>query len=124
MASITSLFGRFGDDFVGGMAAGEKAILGTNEAVQKVDSLGGMAGMAVGKIMGSTKGTAGGLVNDGYSGAKKFLSNDDGSLNKSRLAMTAFGAYAAPALAGRVITGGGLYRDDEGNFDIAGIPFI
>lgn len=32
--------------------------------------------------------------------------------------------YAAGSVAGRVASGGGVYRDSQGNFDIAGIPIL
>lgn len=84
----------------------------------------GIAGMAAGKIFGSTKGAASALVHDGFSGLKDFMKDDNGKFNKSRMALTAFGAITIPSAAGRFLEGGGLYRDDEGNFDIIGIPFI
>lgn len=34
------------------------------------------------------------------------------------------GGYMGLSAAGRVATGGGLYRDSDGNFDLMGIPFI
>lgn len=34
------------------------------------------------------------------------------------------GTYVGASVAGRVITGGGLYRDSTGNVNIPGIPFI
>ena len=32
--------------------------------------------------------------------------------------------YAGASIAGRALSGGGAYKDSNGNFDIAGIPFI
>ncbi len=46
--------------------------------------------------------------------------NDDGSLRWGRIA----GTYMAASAAGRVISGGGLTRDRNGNPDFPGIPFI
>ena len=34
------------------------------------------------------------------------------------------GSYMGVAAAGRVVSGGGLYRDKNGNTDIIGIPFV
>ena len=45
--------------------------------------------------------------------------NENGSINKTRAA--AAGVFGA-SVAGRVVSGGGLYRDADGNFDIVGIP--
>ena len=46
--------------------------------------------------------------------------NDDGSLRWGRIA----GSYMAASTAGRVISGGGLTRDRNGNPNFPGIPFI
>ena len=34
------------------------------------------------------------------------------------------GTYMGLSVAGRVVTGGGLYRDRNGNFNLPGVPFI
>lgn len=34
------------------------------------------------------------------------------------------GTFAGVSMAGRVVTGGGLYRDKNGNVNLPGIPFI
>ena len=34
------------------------------------------------------------------------------------------GSYMGIAAAGRVVTGGGIYRDSEGNGNLIGVPFI
>lgn len=46
--------------------------------------------------------------------------NDDGSLRWGRVA----GSYMAASTAGRIISGGGLTRDRNGNPNFPGIPFI
>ena len=52
--------------------------------------------------------------------------NGEASLgNVAQVGVTgALGAYAGVAIPGRIITGGGLYRDSDGNFDIMGIPIV
>ena len=50
--------------------------------------------------------------------------NDDGSWNKTAIGGTIAGGYMGVSAAGRVASGGGLYRDSDGNFDLIGIPFI
>ena len=52
--------------------------------------------------------------------AKKAFSNADGSTNYNRVAGAAFTA----GVAGRVVSGGGLYKDRYGNRNLPGIPFI
>lgn len=59
---------------------------------------------------------------------KSLYTNRDGTWNKSALAKTgaAIGAvgYGVPATVGRIASGGGLYRDSDGKFDIIGVPII
>lgn len=59
---------------------------------------------------------------------KSFYTNTDGTWNKSAIAKTgaAVGAvgYGMPATVGRIASGGGLYRDSDGNFDVIGVPII
>ena len=46
--------------------------------------------------------------------------NKDGSMNVGRVA----GAVVTAGVAGRVATGGGLYRDRNGSFNVPGIPLL
>lgn len=59
---------------------------------------------------------------------KSFYTNTDGTWNKSAIAKTgaAIGAvgYGIPATVGRIASGGGLYRDNDGKFDVIGVPII
>lgn len=48
----------------------------------------------------------------------------DGSVNYTRAAGAFAGTYMGLSAAGRVASGGGLYRDSGGNFDIIGVPLI
>lgn len=54
--------------------------------------------------------------------------NQDGSFNKSKIgthiASSTLLGYGGLSSAGRLASGGGLYRDSNGNFDLMGIPFI
>lgn len=52
------------------------------------------------------------------------LMNDRGQYSKPRQIGAALGVYAGTMSAGRILSGGGLYRDSNGNFDIMGVPFI
>jgi hypothetical protein len=54
------------------------------------------------------------------SAIKKAHTNADGSLNISRVA----GSAMAVSAAGRVATGGGLYKDRYGNRNLIGVPFL
>lgn len=55
---------------------------------------------------------------------KEIHKNKDGSFNWTAGGITAFGAYTGASAVGRIASGGGLYRDSDGNFDIIGIPIV
>ena len=55
---------------------------------------------------------------------KSLYSHSDGSANLGMYAGTIAGGYMGLSAAGRIATGGGLYRDSDGNFDIIGIPIV
>lgn len=44
--------------------------------------------------------------------------------NVGKMAGTAFGSYALLNSTYRFLSGGGIYKDSDGNTDIVGIPFI
>ena len=66
------------------------------------------------------KGAKTGGVSGAVNAFKKAHLNADNTLNKGRVA----GTFATTSLAARVATGGGLYKDRNGNNNIAGLPFI
>lgn len=55
---------------------------------------------------------------------KSLYYNKNGSYNKTMIGGTFAGGYMGISAAGRIASGGGLYRDSEGNFDIIGIPVV
>ena len=55
---------------------------------------------------------------------KSLYTHSDGSTNYGMWAGTIAGGYMGVSAAGRIASGGGLYRDSDGNFDLMGIPFI
>lgn len=55
---------------------------------------------------------------------KAGLMNDRGEYSKPRQIGAALGVYAGATSAGRILSGGGLYRDSNGNFDLMGVPFF
>ena len=50
--------------------------------------------------------------------------NADGTYSASKIAASAAGSYVAGASAYRIASGGGLYKDADGNTNIIGIPGI
>ena len=63
---------------------------------------------------------AGGLEKQGFKKAVADTFMKDGNLNYGKIA----GSYIGVSAAARVATGGGLYKDRNGNTNIAGVPFI
>lgn len=112
MANTTS----FMDDLVKGVKDIGN-VLHSNQAINKIGkNLGG--GIEVGaRLMGK-----GGF--EKADGITKALSDTfkhkDGTLNYGKIA----GSYIGVSAAARVATGGGLYKDRNGNTNIAGVPFI
>ncbi|MBM6761662.1 hypothetical protein [Megamonas hypermegale] len=50
--------------------------------------------------------------------------NKDGTWNKKAIAGSALMGYTGLSSVGRLASGGGLYKDSDGNFDIIGLPII
>ncbi len=69
---------------------------------------------------------SGGLSN--WQTIKAMHLKDNGKINWRQVAKTgAVGGavgYGIPATVGRIASGGGLYRDSDGKFDIIGVPII
>lgn len=94
---------------------------------------GALSATAKGKAVGVEVGANGRLVKDitDKQRAKSLILNDDGSRSNLKIAGAAAlgvagagSTYMSVSAAGRILSGGGLYRDSEGNFDIIGVPFI
>ena len=56
--------------------------------------------------------------------AKMLAMNDEGQYSARRIAAMGAAGYMGVSAAGRITSGGGLYKDADGNTDIIGIPFI
>lgn len=52
------------------------------------------------------------------------LYNNEGRKLMTPNAKAIAGTYIGASLAGRIVGGGGVYKDSNGNTDIAGVPFI
>lgn len=104
------------DKFVDGVQWNGKAILRSNEPINKVGKfVMGEADTGVrGTLTSMSKGKGFGEA------VKGAYHNADGDFKWG----TAAGTYVGAALAGRVITGGGMYRDSTGNVNIPGVPFV
>lgn len=88
-------------------------VLHSNEAINKIGQNFGGGFEVVGKMLGKDQMK----IDKALSSTFK---NSDGSLKYGKIA----GSYIGMSAAARVATGGGLYRDRNGNTNIAGVPFI
>ena len=87
---------------------------GTNEAISSISNFTGAA-EAAGRFMRS------GNFSEALSDTFKHQSGDmKGQLNVGKIA----GSYLGAAAAGRVITGGGVYKDGQGRTNLVGVPFV
>lgn len=55
---------------------------------------------------------------------KALAMNDKGEYSGARIAGMGAAGYMGLSAAGRIASGGGLFRDADGNFDIIGIPIV
>ena len=56
--------------------------------------------------------------------AKMLAMDDEGKYSAKRIAAMGGAGYMGLSAAERIASGGGLYKDSEGNTDIIGIPLI
>ena len=97
-----------------------KAVTGL-KGIKQTPSMGARLGDAMGAgYREAFKGAKTGGVSGAVNAFKKAHLNADNTLNKARVA----GTFATTSVAARVATGGGLYKDRNGNNNIAGVPFI
>jgi len=115
-----------------------KTILKSNKAINAIDSkLGGFLGGVSGTIermtpqrmigplaAGEKRGVQEGMgffdaLKEGHKGDPAAL-DTIGGYSGRKIA----GSYMGASAVGRLASGGGLYKDREGNTDIIGIPFI
>jgi hypothetical protein len=99
-----------------------KSILRGNDAINPIK---GMGKFVLGETDTGIRGTLNAM--SGGTGWKKAISDayhvGEGEARKLNYKAIA-GTYVGASLAGRVATGGGLYRDSTGNVNAPGIPFI
>ena len=55
---------------------------------------------------------------------KSMIRNKDGSYNKTMIGGAIAGSYVGVSSSGRIASGGGLYKDSDGNTDLMGVPLI
>lgn len=87
---------------------------------------------SMGKVLWKTLETMSDNVTSYYSDLGKSVSenglnafkNDKGKYSMKKIASVGIPAAYVTALGTRVLSGGGLYKNSDGETDIAGIPFI
>ena len=84
----------------------------------KHNPVGGFGSLMGKGIYGTVKNTKAG--EDIWTAAKNAHTNKEGNLSYGAIA----GSFIAAGTAYRVASGGGLYRDANGNTDVIGVPFI
>lgn len=98
-----------------------KSILRSNEAINKVGKF------VMGEADTGIRGTLGALSEGkGIGDALKSAYGTGGELKgiKDLNWKAAAGTYVGAAAAGRILTGGGIYRDSTGNVNVPVVPFI
>ncbi|WP_139995214.1 hypothetical protein [Kurthia sp. Dielmo] len=104
-----------GDSILAAFSSGgfRENILNSNKAIQNVHA-GGMLG-GISQSVNAYRDTG-----DLARSIKAAHSNEDGALNYGRIA----GSVLTAGVGYRALSGGGLYRDKDGQTNIAGVPFI
>ena len=108
-------------DVVKKSAKGE-TILNSNRSINKVESI-------ANNFTGAIEYGGRVLNNEGFGQAfkKTFgeeIINDAGEKAMRWKNKKIAGSFLGAAVAGRVLTGGGLYKDGNGNTNIVGLPFV
>lgn len=109
---------------VGDLTYGGKTILESNKAINKMGKF--VMGEADTGIRGTLKGLSqgqkfGASLKGAYMNSIK---DEAGNITESLNLKAIAGTYVGVAAAGRLATGGGLYRDSTGNPNIPVIPFV
>lgn len=115
---------RANEAIQGNLKKMEKLLLDTASGDRLVTSKnGGFSPTTVGRRVGIEESDTFPKISNSQA-LKSLLVNDDGRYSKARIAGAAAGGLMGVSAAGRIASGGGLYRDSEGNFDIIGIPIV
>lgn len=113
---------------IGGARVGKKSFIGDlygNIQLQKMAKENGNAHLAEAALVGGQGVRMKNQIGSGYMrGVANTFRKADGSLNYGRTAGAVAGTYMGLSTVGRIASGGGLYRDSGGNFDLIGVPFI
>jgi hypothetical protein len=98
---VVGWFGETVEKLVAG-----KPILGSNKAINS--------------IFGVPEMLAKGIKNGNWDDALKSTFQQGGKTDWGKVA----GSYIGVAAAGRVLSGGGIYKDRNGNTNLIGVPFV
>ena len=110
------------NEFVNAAQWNGESILRSNAPINKIVPVNKVGKFIMGEADTGIRGTLGAMSKGaGFGDAvKKAYTTAEGNLNYKAIA----GTYIGASLAGRVATGGGIYRDSTGNVNVPGVPFI
>lgn len=108
--AIKKVYGSLKDDFTQALDERIVKIANKNGASEEMQAVRAAQG---GKFSNLDRATS--LMYNSETGERELL---------KRGAIGIAGGYMGLSAAGRIATGGGLYRDSDGNFDIIGIPIV
>ena len=112
------------------MAAGEtvkgaqKILDAYEKSNNPVFSFFNMIGSIMGRANRQGSTTMNAVANDGLEGLWKSVKDDKGDYSFGKIGLAAGGVYMGGSTVGRIASGGGIYKDADGNTDIIGLPFI
>lgn len=89
-----------------------------------INSIGRALGKTIGTIFDNATSYYSGLAEDVSENGLNAFKNDKGKYDMKKIASVGIPAAYVTALGTRVLSGGGLYKNSDGETDIAGIPFI
>lgn len=118
---LKGINGFAGSINIGDLKYGDKTILESNKAINKIGKF------VMGEADTGIRGTLGALSEGkGIGDALKSAYGTGGELKgiKDLNWKAAAGTYVGAAAAGRILTGGGIYRDSTGNVNVPVVPFI
>lgn len=110
----------FMDEIIKGVKDTGK-ILHSNEAINKIGTNFGGAFEVGEKILGKQKM---GIPEALESTFKRDVTDSAGKVTRELNYGKIAGSYIGASAAARVVTGGGVYKDRNGNGNLAGVPFI
>lgn len=112
--------GKFVDEGIDAIKQAAKGTLHSNKAINPINNFTGAVEAAGRVIKGEGFGDAVKNTFGRKDAAGALLKGKDAGWNAGKIA----GSYLGAMGAGRVISGGGVYKDGSGNTNLVGVPFV